>query len=252
MKHILTYTCLLLISTSLLGADKVGGVFEEANEAYQASEYDQAIMLYDSIISMGFESAGLYYNLGNAHYKIGNVGPAILNYEKALQLQPDHRDAQFNLRLANLKVVDNIERLPELLFSRWGSQILNSRSSGQWAVASLIFLWTTLFTAGLLLYSNNSWIKRLAFTAGIVLLIFTITSLVLSFSKLSREVDSEQAIIFAPNSYVKSAPDGQSTDLFILHEGVKVNISEESQEWVRIELPDGKDGWIPKSDIAKI
>jgi len=252
MKNLLLWLLCLVFSTSVMAADRIGVLFQEANDAYQSGNYERAITLYDSIMDMGFESAALYYNLGNAHYKTGSVGPAILNYERALKLNPGHKDASFNLRLANLRVVDNIERIPDLLLRRWGKGLLNSRTSGQWAIVAVVFLWITLFAAGLLLYSNQLWVKRIAFIGGMVTLVFTITSLSLALSKRSLETGANQAIIFSPNAYVKSAPDGQSTDLFILHEGVKVDVLEEEAGWIRIQLADGKEGWVPEDALERI
>ncbi len=252
MKQLLiSYLCFLL-SSSLLGADRIGVLFQEANDAYQSENFEQAIVLYDSIIDMGFESAALYYNLGNSYYKTGSVGPAILNYERALKLNPSHKDAAFNLRLANLKVVDNIESIPDLLLKRWGKGLLNSRTSGQWGIVAIVFFWITLFAAGLLLYSNQTWVKRLAFIGGVATLILAISSLSLAISKRDMETGNEQGIIFSPNAYVKSAPDSESTDLFILHEGVKVNVLEENIGWMRIQLSDGKEGWIPSRSLERI
>jgi tetratricopeptide (TPR) repeat protein len=252
MKNLVLLLLCLVFFSSLLAADRIGVLFQEANDAYQSSNYERAIALYDSIMVMGFESAALYYNLGNAHYKIGNVSSAILNYERALKLNPGHKDASFNLRLANLNVVDNIEQIPDLLLRRWGKGLLNSQTSGQWAIVFVVFLWITLFAAGLLLYSNQLWGKRIAFISGIVTLVLTIVSLSLALSKRNLEIGANQAIIFSQNAYVKSAPDGQSTDLFILHEGVKVNVLEEEAGWTRIQLADGKEGWIPADALERI
>ena len=251
-------TFLLLLSLlSIRAADRKGPetvtpLFNQANSAYQSQDFVGAVNLYDSILNQGYESPNLYFNLANAHYKLGNIAPSILNYERTLKLQPDHRDAVFNLRMANMQVVDKIEEGPELLFSRWGGQLLNSRNAGQWGVLVVGFIWLTLFAAGLLLYSNKALIKRIAFIAGIVFIGAALFSVFLGMQKRSFELDSKQGIVFVPNAYVKSAPDGQSTDLFILHEGAKVRISDEIEDWVRVELPDGKEGWIPGSSIEKI
>ena len=251
---------ILLLVTHLFilhGADRKGGetvtpLFNQANSAYQTGDFSSAVVLYDSILTQGYESPGLYFNLANSHYKLGNVGPSILNYERTLKLMPDHEDALFNLRMANLQVIDKIEPGQQLLFNRWGGQLLNSRNASQWAIVGIASIWLTLFALGLLIYSNKSVVKRGAFIAGILFISAALFSFFMGFQKRSFEIDSRQGIVFVPNAYVKSAPDGQSTDLFILHEGAKVNISDEVQNWVRVELPDGKEGWIPQESIAKI
>ncbi len=249
---LLTICFLSLNAADRKGPETVTPLFNQANSAYQSQDFDGAVNLYDSILNQGYESPNVYFNLANAHYKLGNIGPSILNYERTLKLQPDHKDATFNLRMANLRVIDKIEEGPELLFNRWAGQLLNSRNAGQWGIFVIGFIWLTLFAVGLLLYSNKSLIKRMAFISGILFIFCAVFFLFLGIQKRSFEMNSKLGIVFVPNAYVKSAPDGQSTDLFILHEGAKVRISDEIDGWVRVELPDGKEGWIPGESIEKI
>lgn len=223
-----------------------------ANQAYSEGNYPQAIGLYDSLYQSGFESVALYYNWGNAYFKNGQLASAILQYERALKLDPDHEDALFNLRIANVRVVDNIEPVPDLLFTRWGKELLNSRSSSQWGILTVVSLWLTVFLAGLFLYVDQALLKRLTFFGGMLFLLCALTFAGLGFQRRALEQSDSHGVIFAENAYIKSAPSEESTDLFILHEGVKVEILKKENDWFRIRLEDGKVGWAPKATIEII
>ena len=243
---------LIIFTAQLFAADPLEALFLEANEAFDQGDYPTAIALYDSVYAQGYESITLYYNMGNAYFKNGELAQAIRNYERVIKFDPDHEDALYNLRLANLRVVDNIEPVPDLLFSRWGKELLNSRSSSQWAIISIITLWLSLLAVGLLLYNPSPMIKRISFFASIIFLLMAISSVSMGLRRLGFEKNSKAAIIYTPNAYVKSGPSNEGTDLFILHEGVKVSILEESADWLRIKLVDGKVGWVPENVLLRI
>ena len=120
IKELITFSCkalrycLLLYFTFLsinLFALNPDSLLSQANQLYKEKNYNGAIELYDSIISSGYYSSDVYYNLGNAHFKMGHLAPAILNYERAKKLAPSDDDIDFNLRIANLRVVDRVEPL---------------------------------------------------------------------------------------------------------------------------------------------
>ena len=233
-------------------ADPLEELYTQANTAFQNNSFDQAIALYDSILTQGYESAEVYYNLGNAHYKTNQVAPAIYNYERALKLNPGHADARFNLKMANLRVIDNIEATPEVFFTRWGKALVNSNSSGGWGWVSVLAMWLALAGGAAFLFAKPIGVRRLGFYGGIAALIIGLIFLLLGNRKLNKERNSLEGIIFSQNAYVKSAPDASGTDLFILHEGVKVGITEEYGAWNRIRLADGKEGWIETHTLKTI
>ena len=241
-----------LVFLPAIAADQVDELFRQANEAFQAKDYPGSILLYDSILSQGYESAQLYYNLGNACYKNNQVAPAILNFERALKLDPGLEDARFNLKMANLRVIDNVEAVPEVFFSRWGKALVISRSSGAWGGLSILALWLALAGGAAFLFARPIGLRRLGFYGGVLALLMGLIFLFLGNAKLAKEHNSQEGIIFSQNAYVKSAPDPNSTDLFILHEGVKVSILENFSEWNRIRLADGKEGWVEASSLEDI
>ena len=201
---------------------------------------------------MGYESEELYFNLGNAFYKSGNLPFAILNYERAKKLNPGDEDIQFNLKLTKAQVIDKITPVPKLFFIKWLDSITHYYSASAWGICILIFLWLTFLCAVVFIFFNSSNIKRLSFYFGIFMLIVTLKSIFFGYRQYQYE-KKEFAILLTKSTYVKSAPDEQSTDLFILHEGVKMEVLDRGVEnWDKIKLEDGKIGWILKESLEEI
>ncbi len=227
-------------------------MFDRANELYVKGRYDSAITIYKDILSEGHESGAIYYNLGNAYYHKRDIANAILFYEKAVKLAPNDEDIIFNLKLANLKISDKIEPLPQMYVVRkWKSLIQMSNSYG-WSVVFLIAVWTAFLAGVSVLLSPNIRVKRASFFLGVFLLLICCCTLIFSNSRYKIEEDDRYAILFSPSAYVKSAPDESSKDLFIIHEGIKIKIVYEVGEWNKIRLADGKQGWLEKKDLERI
>ena len=242
MRTILLFSIGILLGLSLIGQD-MESLYKQANDAYTAEDYEKAVSLYESIAEQGYESAELYYNLGNAHYKLNHLAPTILSYEKSLKLNPGQEDAIHNLKLANLKVIDNIEPIPDLLLVQWIKDTVNGKSSSQWASISLILLWLAAGAGAAFLLVKTPLVKRIGFFGGITLLVLSFISFGVSLSQKSMEADSGQGIIFNKNVYVKDAPGGR-TDLMILHEGIKVEVVEEVADWTKIRINDANVGTV--------
>lgn len=247
----LQFTVYSFLLANFVFAGDEKNLFEQGNKFYQEKEYAKAIELYDSILKSGYESATLYFNLGNAFFKDGENTKAIINYEKAKKLNPGDEDIEFNLRLANLRVADKIEPLPRILFTKLWAGMIANYSSGTWAVILVGIIWLA-FTFGLIfIFTNNMSTKKISFFSAIFILLF---SLFISFIAYSQYQDEQKifAIVFSPNAYIKSAPDEKGVDLFILHEGVKVELKDEVGEWGKIKLEDGKEGWVKREAIENI
>ena len=225
---------------------------KEAEEAYAKEDYTQAIELYESVLKSYGESAMVYYNLGNAYYKAGKVAPAILNYERALLLNPGDSDTRFNLQVARQKTVDKIEPIGEFFLTRWIGTVEDVYSADGWAkwgVASFL-----LFIGCLVLFFFSKWIrlKKIGFFAGICFLLISLVANLFADSQQDKLLHRADAIVFASTVTVKSSPDASGTDLFILHEGTKVTIKSTLGEWSEIQLEDGNVGWIPSREIQQI
>lgn len=244
--------CFLLLFPLLAVAQTPGELFTQGNLLYKEKNYAGAIALYDSVAKSGFVSPELFFNLGNAHFKSGNLAPAILNYERAKKLAPDDADIDFNLRIANLRVVDRVEAVPELFFVRWVKNLVISHSSDGWAKLALGMVWLTFVLALLFLFVNHVWVKRFSFIMAAFALFISVLFAFLAYNQYNYQRESSEGIVFVKNVYVKSAPDVQSTDLFMLREGIKVTLREAEGDWQKIQLADGKVGWMQRSSLEKI
>ncbi|PJA07442.1 MAG: hypothetical protein COX70_06595 [Flavobacteriales bacterium CG_4_10_14_0_2_um_filter_32_8] len=240
----------LLFSTASFAA--VSEDFTIANKLYSEKKYEEAIKQYESIITADNQSTDIYYNLGNAYYKTNNIPSAILNYERALKLQPDNEDALFNLAMVNKLTVDKIDRLPELFIENSWSNLITSRTVDNWAYSciGLLFL-SLLFFVGYLI-TRIVIIKKTNFYAGVLFFGLSMFCFLLAFQHNKIIKESSEAIIFISTTTIQSEPNENSEKLFTLHEGTKVKLLEESNAWSKIKLPNGNVGWIASKEIKNI
>lgn len=243
---------LLLIPGFLFARENNTQLWEKANAYYTTEEYQQAISTYEQILSSGEESAKLYFNLGNAYYKAGDVNNAILNYERAKLLAPQDKDIQFNLQIANQFVVTKIDPLPQPFFLRWHTRIINKYPADTWATISIASFVVFLLLLGMFFFSRIAAVKRLSFWFGILVLVFSGFTFSFADKQKSRIVNRNSAVVFCPRVTVKSAPRESATDLFLIYEGLKVQITDSLDTWKEIKLADGNQGWLPDSCIVKI
>ena len=227
-------------------------LFEKANHFYQTKNYEKAIKLYDSIIHSGYISAPVYFNLGNAYFKLGKYPMAILHYEKAKKLAGDQEDIDFNLRFSKQFISDKIEPIPELMLFRLWNQMVNKRSSEGWAILGIIFFWITLFFFSWMILFRKIWIKKTNLAFGLLFFVLFIFTLVFSWKRAAIESRYDYAIVMTPATSVKSAPDDESKEIFIIHQGIKIQLFEKVQDWQKIRLADGKTGWIKIDDYLVI
>lgn len=242
----------LMIGSTSAGIGKMEELVAQATLAYSDGDYTAAIQQYEQVIQEGYESAGLYFNLGNAHFKMNNIPAAILYYEKSSKLDPTDENTLFNLDLANTRIIDKIDPLPELFLKSWFTSIRNLLSSNQWATSGIIGF--VLLLASVLIFINSKSIlfRKFTFYAGIVFLIIMISSFLLSYSGYREYTHQDSGIIFTPTVTVKSSPTEQSVDLFVIHEGTKVLITDDIDEWSEIRLANGNVGWVKKDSFKLI
>ncbi len=254
-KHIQNYILILLgilISVNLFAQENNTQLWEKANAFYTTEEYQQALSIYEQIIQSGEESAKLYFNLGNSYYKTGDVNNAILFFERAKVLAPHDNDIEFNLQIANQFVVTKIEELPQPFFLRWRSSVTDKYPADTWATISIGAFFLFLILLGFFIFSRRAAIKRAAFWIGIVAVIFS--GFTFSFSNQQKKEikNRNHAIVFCPRVTVKSSPTQTGTDLFLIYEGLKIEITDSLNTWTEIKLADGNEGWLPDSCIVKI
>ena len=241
----------LLISKLMLHADGQAD-FEKANKAYMAGFYENAIVVYEDILAKGEAAPELYYNLGNAYFKNDEISKAILNYERALKLAPGNEDFRYNLSIANNKRIDKMDALPELFYLKWWNTLKNELSTNQWARLSMVSFTLIFIFIALFLLSRRAFYKRMLFYAGILILLINILSGILAWQTYTERIQKNTAIVFAPALPVKSSPEESSIDLFVIHEGLKVQIIDKIGDWNEIKLENGSKGWVKAETLERI
>ena len=224
----------------------------EGDSAYVKNDYASAIQIYEALLKEG-EAAEVYYNLGNSYYKAGDIAKAILNYERALLLQPGNGDIRANLEVARAKTVDKVEPIPEIFFVSWTKSLINSMSVDAWAVCGVVCFILLIASLYFFIFSKQVVLKKASFICGIVFLIAVILANVFASEQKDSLQNRDSAIVMSPSVTVRSTPSESGTSLFILHEGHKVTIKDASMKgWKEIRIEDGKVGWVPSSSIEII
>ena len=249
MKY-LFYILVMLFSTINFAQNTA--LFEKGNTLYNQGKYNEAIDAYKTILDSKNHSAELYYNLGNAYYKLNKVAPSIYYYEKALQLDPNDNDIKNNLAFARNMTIDAIDTIPEAGLSKLIKNMTNYMTFDGWAKVSvvLVFCFVILILTYYFAYSTLS--KRMAFIASMVSVVLIVITLIFAFHKFNLDKNDKPAIVFVQESKVKAEPNLRSEESFTLHEGTKVQILDTVKSWKKIKLADGKTGWISKNDIKAL
>jgi hypothetical protein len=236
---------LSLLSLTILGNEPL---LDSAKENYDKSNFELAIQQYQSVLKKGLLSPDIYYNLGNAYYRNSQLGYCILNYEKALKLNPSHKNAAFNLNLAKAKRVDKFDEVPQFSFSLILIGVNKYISHG---ISSIIGSILIIAAASGFIYGKKVKIKKFINFAIITAIIgFIITFL--AWNQQSAINNYKSGIAVAKSSNIFSEPNPNSTLLFEIHEGVKLEISSESNGWINIKTPSNGVGWIEDSNIKEI
>ena len=246
MKNILY---IFLFLTPLLFAQ---GSFKNGNQLYQQGDYNGAIRSYESILDARQQSAEVYFNLGNCYYKLNKVAPAIYNYEKALTLKPNDKDIINNLNFAKKLTIDEIKEVPKVGFEKLVRDFTAAYHYNTWAwisvVLAVLFL---LFFLGY--YFSALTLYKRVFFVGMFFVVFAILISVLSAIFERNHYQNERpAIIFNEMVSVKSEPKQTSSEVLELHEGTKVFVLESFDGWHKVQLTDGTEGWLEKSEVKEV
>jgi len=251
-KAVLISMLFFLIGYPAVFVSQVEVLIQKGNTYYREGAYEKAIEEYQNLVDEGYLGTTLFYNLGNAYYRVGKIGYAILYYEKALELSPSDDDVKHNLDFAHLSTVDRVQPLPKFFLFDWWEALLGSFSVNGWAYVVFIFYLIVLLLIGFYFFARSVKQQKLFFfsaIAGVFLLSFSISLLVI---KINRVTTLKSGVIVKQVVKVKSSPDPQSTDTFIIHEGLKVNLEDQIDNWTKIRLADGKAGWVLEENIEKI
>ncbi len=246
----LTLFFLLVVCLSVSAQNE--SLFDEATEAYNEGSYEKAVENYLEILENGQHSAELYFNLGNCYYKLNQIAPSIYYYEKALLLKPNDPETKNNLTYAQNMTLDAIDKIPETGLAKIKKDLTGFLSFNQWAKITVVFmvLFVLLYIAFYFFrYSSR---KRIAFIASMVAFLISIISIIFAFVQYNEFKSDRPAIVFSEEIAVRSEPNDRSLEIFTLHEGAKVNILEELNDFNKIQIADGKTGWLPKESIKTL
>lgn len=243
---------LIVLMMSVIPCSSSAITKENADSAYARQQYQQAIKDYEELLHKGV-SADLYYNLGNAYYRTDNITRAVLNYERALLLSPGDKDIRFNLQMARSKTIDKITPKSDMFFVTWYHSLVNIMSVDGWARTALVSLALVIVLLLVYLFSERILLRKIGFFGGLFLILLFIFSNVFAYQQKQKLIDRTGAIIISTAVSIKSTPAKSGTDLFILHEGTKVEIVDGSlHDWKEVRVADGKEGWIETSQMEII
>ncbi len=260
MKKIIYLIVLLAFPLMLVAQNVADGVNVDktvskamGDSAYVSGNYADAISLYENLLKNEGESFELHYNLGNAYYKAGNIARSILAYERALLLNPGDADAAFNLELARSKTVDKVGQTHKFFLVEWLENMVNAASMQAWCVSGVVFFLILLALVLVFLFGKNIILRKICFFSAVVCLLVTLFANFAARHQYCNLTERINAIVLQPSVTAKSTPSNSGTDLFVIHEGRKVKISDDSmQGWKEIELEDGNIGWVPAESIERI
>lgn len=250
--YIVMVLCLMFFASNVMAENHPDSLVFRANSHYVDNDFDKAAELYQTLVDSGYQSAEIYFNLGNAYFKLNRIPYAILNYERAYRLNPNDEDIEFNLEYARTFTVDRIEPLPVFFLLKWYRSVRQILSSNGWAWCSLFWIAVTLSFVLIFWFALKSSTKRLSFSLGIISLVFAVVSIVFSGQEKENETIRDKAIIFQSVVTVKSSPGETGKEIFILHSGTKVQITKALGKWVEVRIADGNKGWIPSESIELI
>lgn len=241
-----------ILFLSVLATPLVAQTMSEANEAYKRGDYPAAIGAYSAILDAGYENADLYYNLGNAYYRTDRFGMAILNYERALRLEPNFAEARQNLALANARTEDKITPLPEFLLAKWYKALVGLLPTVGWLWTIIALLLLVAVAVYFLVFGSSYGLRKAGLVGLIVFAIFLLVAVACTSSSVLRRSRHDRAVVTQPMVVVKGSPDVSGVDKLVLHDGTTLIVGESLDGWYKIHLADGNTGWLPEEDITII
>lgn len=269
MKHIIvSFILLTIVSITALAqqdstaaepaavSSQVASVAKQAADTYNNSEFRETIDLLekekDEQKIKGLESSELYYNLGNAYFRVNDIAHARLYYERALLLDPGDRDIRHNIDYVMTKIEDKIVVADTFFLGIWFRSVQSLFNSNTWATVAVVSFLLFIVCLVLFFFGKSVSVKKTAFYAGIVLLVAVILTNVFSYNQKDNVETRDTAVIMTGSASVYSSPDSNSKEIFILHSGTKVSITKEDRSWIEIEIDNGSVGWIQRDKLEII
>ena len=243
MKRILLTAVMAYVCPFAAAATKA-----EADALYEKEKYAEAAAAYQSVLKDEGMAYEVYYNLGNCYYKMDDVPHAVLCYERAYLLNPGDADLRVNLALARGKTVDKVVPPSEMFFVTWWRELSHSMDITSWTSLGLAAFVLMLVGIVLYLFMSALWVRKVGVYGAMALFVVSVVSNLAALSQHNDIIGRDAAVIMSPAVTVKSSPSERSTDLFVIHEGSKVEILDGSMDgWMEVKFEEGKQGWIPAS-----
>ncbi len=249
MKKILM---ILFIFSSLLFAQSEPQLFNEGNRLYKEKQFNEAIEKYRAILKLNRSNASVYYNLGNSYFRIGKLGYAVLFYEKALKLNPNYEDAEFNLLVVKARTIDKINPVPKLFLFEWWESIINVLDVNGWLIILTILFALFLFALFNYITGRSMETQKLSFFSSSLLFALLVFFIIVLIGRINYNEKDVKGVVVINMVSVKYAPDEKSSDAFILHEGADFKIEDKIDNWYKIRLTDGKIGWMERKALEVI
>lgn len=243
---------IMLASQIIFSQIKSDDYFLQGNNFYKAGKYSEAIVAYDAVLDSKKHSSDLYFNIANCYYRLNKVAPAIFNYEKALLLNPDNIEAHNNLQIAQKLLVDNITVVNRVGFEKLLHDLTSSLHDNNWAWLAVYagFLFLVCFLC--YYFFNKTTIKRVFFVFMCLSLAGILLSLLSAYFEKSQSNNNNPAIVFVETTALKKEPKATSKEKILLHEGTKVYILGNKENYKKVQLTDETIGWINANDIKEI
>jgi len=251
IRRILVMMFLIAFSLAMFSND-LNDDIKKAESLYKKGKYKEAAENYKAILNKGYASPEILYNTGNAYYKMKEYPSAILFYEKAKKLALNDEDIDNNLTIAMLQTKDKFETIPEIFIVTWLKNFSNLLSYDNWAKLFITLLVSFFILLAIYLLAKTNALKKVFFSVSILALTFSIISILLAIYQFNQIKNNHFAIVFQPSVTVKSSPEINSTDLFLLHDGTKVQILDKIENWYKVRISNGSLGWIEEEAIEKI
>ena len=252
MRKLLMLLSVLFLCCSMALCQEKETTFENANSAYNAGQFENAVMLYKEILESGQHSAELYFNLANSYYRLNQVGESIFYFEKAKQLKPTDEDINVNSNFAQNMAIDAVEVLPKSQITKLREKTIDLFSQDGWAFFIILLAWFLVFFWGLYLWNKVPVIKRTFFIFTLVMGSLLMGSLSIAVIKSSKTADTTYGILFNKKIEVWAEPNSRVEVLFLLHEGTKVQMLDQLQEWQKIRIANGSEGWIKNGRVRSL
>lgn len=248
MKQSVVFLFSFFVTIIAFASNKENDLWQQANNFFKQKNYEQAASLYEQLAASKPDEASVYFNLGNAYYKLNKIGDAVLNYQRAIRIQPSFQEAKDNLELTLSRIPNRVPTASDIFFMSWWKGITSSRLSGFWAAFSLFLF---LSSIGLLTMQQLGKINFNTSKISLIGFLFCSLFLLFAFSSANRKSAHNLAVVMQHDAvFSLEASNGKAVSF--IPEGTTVIIEDEQRDMLQIVLPDGRKGWMNRQFVAII